>query len=374
MIQGILTSAERDELVPEVADFISGNPIKLKSIIPRTHFIKIPMDPIPEQYAWSVVNYCECSAWMEDPALILKLLKQWAYLPTFAAAIARIEGSKPKPFHIPPRVWDPILVNLNLPLLNRAITRDAVECFYYPLVPKTTPAGIRVLVATGPSGSGKSFTYLYIQYIKLFMTDINFGTVYVDLRAQAASRFGPGDLISTILDQVNPDWRRQDVEVPELKEEQPSRWLLQLCSILAEQIAFMDRKFIIVLDGLDEDGDTRVLPADTRDMITVLASAATGETIPEVSNDLLRLVLLGFGHPIKNFRNRVRVDEIGPLTAADIAQYFADYGQFYGKTLDPQGIQDMVRAVLDQDDPADRDRTSKLAEKALRIAYGIINS
>ena len=134
-MNGLLQNCERDELIPEVAIFTEGRPTRLVSIISRNHVIRIPTDPIPEQYAFHVVRYCEMSAWAEDPALILKLLKKWAYVAAINQAIQRISGGAPPVFYANGRVWDTCRVALDLPFLNRETTRRAIEYFSYPLDP-----------------------------------------------------------------------------------------------------------------------------------------------------------------------------------------------------------------------------------------------
>lgn len=373
MVDSILTVSERTELIKEVATFIFDGPIRLMSLIPQQHCLRIVQSPVPETYAWSIVNYCETSAWMVNPALIVQLMRRWEHLPTFRDAIARIERMTPPAFHIPPQVWDPILVRLNLPLLNRSTTRRTVEGFFRPLRQPNYEGVTRVLVVTGPAGSGKSFTVLYVQYISQFMGHANFNSIYIDLKAQAVTRFGPLDLARLILDQVNPAWVADGVMLPELQEEQASRWINYLCRVIADQVALAGSTCVIILDGLDGGDGAQFLPAETLEMIACLVAIASTESIPEVSRDMMRLVLLGFERPVRNYLNTVRTERIKPVERDEIRKYFEDYARFYNKTIATAGIEDMVDAVL-QDVPDDASRTRQLADKALAFAIGIINS
>lgn len=373
MVDSILTVSERTELISKVATLIYTGPVPLMSVIPQQHCLRIVQSPLPEAYAWSIVNYCEASAWMEDPALIVLLMRKWEHLPIFHDAIERIKAIIPRPFHIPPQVWDPILVRLNLPLLNRSITRRAVEGFSRPLHQPNYEGVSRVLVVTGPAGSGKSFTVLYVQYISQFLNHANFNSIYIDLKAQAVTRFGPLDLARLILDQVNPCWVADGVTLPELQEEQASRWINYLCRVIADQVALAGSTCVIILDGLDGSGGTQFLPAETLEMIACLVAIASTEAIPEVSRDMMRLVLLGFEQPVRNYLNTVRTERIKPVARDEIRKYFEDYARFYNKTIAADGIEDMVNAVL-QDVPDDASRTRQLADKALAFAIGIINS
>lgn len=373
MTDYILTSDERNELIEEVAKLIFGGPIGLMTLIPQHHCIKILPDPVPENYAWSVVTYCEASAWMEDPALIVQLLSRWKHLEIFDKALKRIKNSKPPVFHMQSRVWDPILVRLNLPLLNRSITRRAVEGFSQILRNPNFDAVCRVLVVTGPEGAGKSFTMLYMQYIRQFQSNASFNGVYIDLKIQAVSRFGPLDLARLVLDQINPAWCSEGVVLPELEEEQPARWIMHLCRTIVDQIALANKVCVIILDGLDTRKGTNFVPAETQEMIANLIAIASTEIMPELNRGLMRLVLLGYEYTVRNYLNTVKIDRIKPVDRDDIRKYFQDYARFYGKTIDLQGIEDMVTAVM-EDIPDDASRTRCLAEKALTIAFGIINS
>ncbi|MDF2188441.1 hypothetical protein [Paraflavitalea sp. CAU 1676] len=374
----LLTINERDLLRQEVALFMIGNPAKLTTVIPSQHFIRIKSDAVPEEYAQNVLTYCEMSAWVEEPALIIQLLKKFALFPPIQAAILRLQSGQPPRFHIPPKIWDTILLALDLPFMNREKTREAMEYFTYPLLAGAKPAGVRALVVKGPEKSGKTFTYDYIRYVTSFLGNANFKTIWVDLKKQAISRFGPKHLAISLLEQINPNWQADQVHIPELDAQQPARWIIELCSMLAEQIVNTGVKHIIVLDGLDDRKKTtqpeefQPLPRETIDMILQLVAIATGAEKPEISEDQLRVVLLGFEQPVVNHKNRVRFDNIESLTQNDIRKYFVNYAGFHQKEIDEEGLTDMVDTVFEEDDPNDPDRTRKLAQKALEVAKAII--
>jgi hypothetical protein len=375
----LLTIDEREKLREEVAFFMTGNPVKLTTVIPRQHFIRIKSDAIPEEYAQNVLTYCEMSAWVEDPALIIQLLKKFEMFPLLQAAILRLQNGQPPRFHIPPNIWGTILLALDLPFMDRRITREAVERFTYPLEAGVRPAGVRALVVKGPERSGKTFTYEYIRYVTSFLGNAHFRTVWVDLKKQAISRFGPRHLTISLLEQINPNWQTDQVQIPELDAQQPARWIIELCSLLAEQIALTGVKHIIVLDGLDDrkkinqPEDYQPLPRETTDMILLLVAIAAGVEKPQISEDHMRVVLLGFEQPVVNHKNRVRIDNIGPLTRDDIKKYFVDYADFHQKEIDEEGLVDMVDTVFEGDVPEDMDRTKKLAQKALEVAKAVIH-
>jgi hypothetical protein len=317
------------------------------------------------------------SAWVEDPALIIQLLNKFQTFQIFKDAIDRIIQGRPPLFHRPP-IWDTILLALDLPFMDRKATRKAIEGFSDPLDSNAHPC-VRVLIVRGPSFSGKSFTYDYIRYINSFQDSALVFTVWVDFKKQATSRFGPLDLACALLDQINPNWYEQ-IELPVLNAEQPARWTIQLCTVIVEQIAKINKRCIIVLDGLDDNRvaglqeEPQRIPQETVDMITRLSAIACGSDLAELNSDLLRVVLLGFNYPITNYKERVREDNISPITANDIRDYFIKYAEFYERDIDAQGLTDMVTAVLDGDQKNDSYRTQRLAQRALAVARAVINS
>lgn len=378
----MLTDTERQNLLTEVATFILQSPAGLQTLLPTQHIISIRTNPIPVEYAFSIINYCERSAWVEDPALIVQLLKKFSYYPTFKMAIDRILQGRPLRFHIPSRVWDTMLLALDLPFINREMTRVAIERFDNPLIATTRAAGVRVLVVKGPQESGKSYTYDYLRYVCSFLGSTNVRLVWIDLKKQASPLIGPADLTTALLDQINPRWRSEGVQLPD-QTQQSSRWVNQLSTTIATQISATGVMTIIVIDGLDSKDETSPpgTPAETNprisketiDLINYLADVATGRHAAESSNDLLRLVLIGYNSPLVDFNSRIRVDDIKPLTRADVEKYFRDYAALFGIDTDAAGMTALLDLTFKDDVPTDPGRTKKLAQRAfyyVRQAFG----
>ncbi len=375
---GILTDVERISLRDEVATYTNGNPSILNGLIPTYHVIRIPTDNMPVRYAYNVVRYCEMFAWIETPSLIIRLLQNFEYLQNFDLTIKRIKTLEPPKFYLGQRPWDTILLAVDLPFLNRKITRQVIEYFSYSLISTVDPAGIRVLVVKGPKNSGKTYTYNYIRYINTCLAELNFKVVWIDVKKHFSGHFGPLELTRAILDQVNPGWKEQQVQLPELDNEQPARWIQQLCGLITEQIVFMNMVHVIVIDGLGEqtvNGAATVTVPISREVIEMvmqLTMIATGSQLPHLSNDMMRMVLLGFNQPVLNFMNRVRVDEIQPINAADLKEYFLNFAMVHKKEIDPDALQQMVNKVLAADVAADENRTEKMAARALAVAKVVI--
>lgn len=378
-MDGILTIPERDALQERVASFINGNPASMTAIIPAYHLTKIATNSIPIQYAFNIVRYCEQLAWVENPSLILRLLEYWHQDPVFAGAHQRINAQEPPRFFPGNKPWDTVLLAVDLPFLNRSRTRRVIECFFYPLVATVSPPGIRVLVVKGDSKSGKTYTAQYIKYINVCYAQLAFKVIWVDLKKHFSNSFGPAELTEAILDQVNEDWRSFGISFPDQSGQQDARTTLQLAGIIAEQIAATSRTHILILDGFGED------PADTigalpvskalTELVQHLVTIATGAQLPLLSCDMMRLALLGFNQPVANYLNRVRVDDIQPLTETDVVQYFNNYLQVHpqpGISISVHDIQATAELVLKVVDTADPDRTKKISDIALAAIKKVI--
>ncbi len=372
---GILTDTELNMVVSQIAADISGDPTPVSTAIGSYHFVKIARHQIPFDYAFNIVRYCEKYAWMETPSLLEKLLDKYRVIANFNNIIVRIQQLAPPKFHKGMRPWDTILVQTDDPFLSRRITRNAIESFSYPLVPTVNPPGIRALVVKGPEQSGKTYTHNYIGYIHKCLGGLNFNTVWVDLKKHFTSAFGPMGLTKLILDQVNPDWQAQQVYVPELGNEQPARWTQVLCGIIADQVEYTNTTHVIVIDGFAEKpGESLCIPREVSEMMVQLTSFATAANPATRGNDLIRIVLLGFGQPVGNHLNRVRVDDIQPLQAADLEHYFNDYADLHNKEMPMNWTAPLVNKVLQNDDPARKDRTKIISQKALAIARQTIGT
>lgn len=361
----MLQEDERRDLLERVADFTEAKPTRLKTILGPDHIRRIQTDAIPEEYAGYVIRYCERSGWIERPPLIINLLKKWDQHIPFASAIARLESTPPPRFFLSNRPWDALLVALNLPFLNRTTTRVAVERFSYPLVSVVNPAGARVLVVNGPDLSGKSFTYDYILYVNSIVKDLNFKIAWIDYRKQLTGRFGPEQLIRSLLQQIDEKW---DGTLPELDVEQPARWLLELTQLLASKVLATNTTWFVILDHFDAPN----VPRETLDLIQRIAAAATGEDPLAGADDSLRLVLLGFNELIVNYKNRVITDKIKPVQRDDVSKYFVNYARYVAKAINPADLEKIVDSIVTPDIDNHPDRTQLIAGRCIERASTII--
>jgi hypothetical protein len=258
-----------------------------------------------------------------------------------------------------------------LPFINRVKTRQAIEYFTYPLEPSgTDPSGIRVFIVNGPKNSGKSFTYDYILYLSSIFAKLNFIPVWIDYKKYVTSRFGPLDLADKLLDQINPDWEAQGIELPKLDTARPERLKIQIIELIISQINSANRKknadqlYYFVLDGFD----TINVPDDTIELIQMFASVATGALITTEDCDKLRIVLLGYNVAIPNFQGRVEIEDIEPLNSEDIRLYFRRYASFNGFKAEESLIEALTNMVENITTDPDK-RTEQIAKMALKVAH-----
>jgi hypothetical protein len=372
---GILTETELNEVVQQIADDINGNPASISTLIGSYHFVRIATHQVPYEYAFNIVRYCEKYAWMETPSLLEKLLDKYRVIAKFNAIIVRIQQLTPPKFHIGMRPWDTILVQADDPFLSRSITRKAIECFSYALKPTINPPGIRVLVVKGPEQSGKTYTYNFIGYIHKCLGGLHFNSVWIDLKKHFTGSFGPMELMKLILDQVNPEWQEQQVYIPELGNEQAARWIQVLCGIIADQIEYTNTNHIIVIDGFDEKpGESLRIPHEVSEMIIQLTGFATGSNHSSRGNDMIRVVLLGFDQPVGNHFNRVRIDDIRPIQPTDLEEYLNYYAELHNKEMPEHWTAPLVTKVLQNDEPARKDRTKIISQRVLAIARQTIGT
>jgi hypothetical protein len=361
---GILLEQERAQFIPELALFTQSRPDRLQPII-GDHIIYIQLDMMPAQYAYNVVRYCELSAWVEDPALILRLLDFWSGKEPFVSEIINRIKSEPRLFFHPnKRPFETCLLALSLPFINRSITRNAIELFLNPLVPTIKPAGAGVLIVNGGPKSGKTFTHKYINYVSSIFAEQKFKVVYIDYKSHLVSRFGPAELTASLVSKINPQWANLGSNaLPVLDAQQPARWGLELAKFVADAARNTGIKWLIILDHFNDPD----VPRETIELIQVIAEVAMASKYPEAS-DTVKLVLLDFNAPVPNFMNRLRVEEISDVDKNDIVLYFERFAEFKKKTIEPEAVQALVDLVFSKDPGNIPGRTEILAKQALSVA------
>jgi len=349
----ILTDAEREKIAIKVAMLTKSDPTKLDKWLPRFHYLSIDRDSKPLLYGYNVVMYCERKAWVAKPGLLIRLLEIWRTEADIAALIEQVKQVQPPQYHPDNRPWDTCLVHLDIPWISRTITRQAIEAFDASLKkPDQGLPAARVLVVNGPPQSGKTYTCEFIRYIRAMYTKGQFELAMLDYKKVSQVDFGPKQFIGLLLDQVNPEWPNQLV-LPELENQQPARWVRELCGILREQVFYAGTTWCFVLDGFDSPR----VPPQIVQCIQYLACLTAGYENFDPDRDVMRLVLLGFRESIPNYGKRVRIESLKEPELADIRHYFQCYANYREVELPSQALDDMAALVLDDqqelEDPDD---------------------
>ena len=366
MPSGILLPDERTALEEKLAGLVVMSPANLLATL-GAHMTEIEAVQPPKLYAQRIIRYCEQSAWAEDPALIIKLLSLWKVEQKFADAIERLIKAGPTKYYNNGNPWEAFAVGPGLPFFGRPETRTGMSLFIEALVDGyDDPLGKRVLIVNGPRESGKTFTQKFVDYVTAIYERLQFKAAYIDYKSFVTTSFGAKELAESILNIIKPNWQVAS-KLPDLDVEQPARWRIQVAKFLATQIASTKEKWFIILDRFT-DG----VPAETTELIQLLADVATGARFAEESKDLIRLILLGFNDTIDNFENRVVLEKITPLTRVELEHYFKEYitlNKINIPVNDGASIDYLVNKVL-QKDPGEQvpGRTKLLADETLKVA------
>ena len=289
-------------------------------------------------WASLVLRYCERHGWIERPAVLLRLLDGLAQSPKSAFG-PQIPGVRARIAEIGPTVLFPenvsayhtCLLSLALPFLGRSRTRSAVENFDTPL-PKA-PAAKRVLVVNGPPGSGKSFTAEFLRMLAGLRQDQ--GIAESDFGKWAGKSLGPDVLVAELARQMKIDLDAVE-RIPDMGSQRPDRWGKDLALWLEKRAIDTGKTWSIVLDNFHRKG----VPDFTHIFIEQLQAGLAGRGVNWASEDRdagppLRLVLLGYTRPLKERTSLVEVEDIAPITTADLQRHFASYSAFKGWPADP---------------------------------------
>lgn len=342
-------------------------------------------------YARKVLRYCLRYGWIENPALLSTLLTRAAEggLTPFAArmpAIAtRIDKAKPKAadFFRGGTAWETCHLSLNLPFLNRDITRVAFEHFFNPLARK--PQCARVLVVNGPPGGGKTFTGAFLRLLVGLHNEHD--VAEADFAAlKGGPPLTPDVLAKYLAGQMGTDTARAESEISNLADKGlPERWVQNIAIWLAGEANRTGKTWHLLLDNFHLSG----VPNATLIFIEQLAGALAGKPLawdvlePEMGAPL-RLVLLGYKGSMPEGNPLVRVEEIKAIERADLERHFRRYYAYKQWPLEQAKVSDLldgieaVRPSLFPPQPppasavgtppeAPRWRMDELAEVVLRI-------
>jgi hypothetical protein len=232
------------------------------------------------------------------------------------------------------------------PLVNRSTLRAAITAL-------CSDEGIRVLVVNGDPISGKSYTLQYI----VFLAD-KFGNdrVYIDIKDELQTSFGPDALARSIGLQLNlsPEEIRSIPASP-----QNARWVMDIRDWIIGASKRNGALWWIILDGFDHPD----LPPETHQLIEHLMLHVEKVKPP------VRLVLLSYRRPIpRDIRRDIKDETIAPIDRLELAEFFQRLYQLSNKTVTPDDLKQIVDKVLDLVPAGDPERLYSLAEAVEKTA------
>ena len=339
----MLTAQERAGVVGEmeiqmVQEGVAAGNLVLQWI--GRHAARVVFRPRYDSWARNVLGYCERYGWIEDPALLLVLLNKVAHTPKTAfgpripAIVTRITAERPPIFWIAGRAWDTCHLSMNLPFLNRDITRRAFEEFDNPL--SHAPHAARVLVVNGPPGSGKTFTADFLRLLVKLRADRQ-QVIDLDFGTWTGKPLTPDLLVVDLVGKMAEEEARAAAKaqaeqtVPRLVNQRPDRWAKDLAIWLAAEANRTNKTWHIVLDNFHRPG----VPPETHLFIKQLAVALAGRPLawdvldPDMGPPL-RLVLLGYPEFAHDHNGLIRMQQIQPITVDNLKIHFQRYYQYKG--------------------------------------------
>lgn len=358
----LFTDDERNQIETQVAMTLLADKSALAALIGPYHAVRIESSSVPVLYARNAIRYVESSAWVEQPALVVQLVKQYAVMANFQAILDRLSTLSPPRFHTGASAWETCLLALQLPFLGRESTRLAVRDFFPPDV--GTPATARVLVVTGGGRTGKSFTLDYSRYVASFPG--GWAVAGVDFRTQVVAQLGPAELVRQLAEQIAPN---QPLTLAPPTLEQRARWVINLTETLVSLAAASGKSWIIVLDGFRGSD----VPADTHEFIQQLAAGLAGAPLPWSVDPRepppLRLLLLDYTEPLQVENGFVRHDEAALVGPAEVMDYFRRFAAWKGwPTFEPRALEQIASFTLQKVTASGPATNERIAAAVLEVA------
>ena len=215
--------------------------------------------------------------------------------------------------------------------------------------------GSRVLVVDGEPLSGKSYSLELITYLADILE--SYRVIWIDLKDEVPSLFGPGDLARSIALQM----RLSLDSMPKQEEIQASRWARVLGEWITGQMRASGATWWVVLDSFNQLDPP--LADATDDLIKYLAERAE-TTVPE-----LRVVLLSYkGLLPPRIRGFVQRETIASIEQIDVKDFFECLFGQRGQLSDAAAVDQAVEAALSLIPPDDPERLYYLSTAIGQVA------
>ncbi|MCW3097697.1 MAG: hypothetical protein JWL77_3315 [Chthonomonadaceae bacterium] len=353
----ILTYQERQALTTKLGDKLlnlNGGPFIYAML--GSHGARIASSPVYTAWAYNIIEYCEQSAWVEIPPLLNRLLSQFPLDPLVVPIENRIKTMKPPTFHRSGAQYDTCLVAMELPFLNRDISRRALADFPLPLKPSIPggPRPARILLVNGQPGSGKSFTLNYLRYLVQVQAG-SYNLVWADYDVHENVRTGQVALAQHIVEQIYPGWI---IPTEGTDVNRPERLAQNLTQQLAAAAAKATRdkgkqRWYITLDNFHHPYVSEDIHLFIRQLSAGLAGEPLGWEMEDPNEGTpLRLLLLNYVHELAvPHGDLLRTELISPINADHLVAFFREYCLYKGWQPGmwpdiPHFLQDTANSVI----------------------------
>lgn len=306
-------------------------------------------------YASNVLGYCERHGWIENPALLIRLIEKIAptamtnYAASLPRVAARLRNDMPEvaDYYREGNAWDTCHLSAALPFLNRDITRRTFEKFFNPLPVAGMGDAARALVVNGPPGSGKTFTGDFLRMLIGIHEKGLHAVAEADFLALTGEPLTPDRLAAHLGKQMEIDPQQLAQQVRGFRANNRPK---DIAIWLADEAYRTGKTWHLLLDNFNRSG----VPETTLIFIDQLlagledqSSIAWNIRDPHMGVPL-RLVLLGHARELPARRRLIRVEEIHPVTADDLRQHFRRYFIYKNWPADDAEINRIVRRYEEQ--------------------------
>ena len=242
--------------------------------------------------------------------------------------LTRIARSQPAAWYRPPSdPYETCFVPGPQAFMSRQVLREFIRNLSVPL-------GVPILVVNGISSTGKTYSFQLPAYIRRAFqqqSEPTYTLARIDLMDEIYSSYEPEMFVKDIAGQLG--W-----SIDSMPKRPSTRYAKELCRWLIGQSNQHTGIIVLVLDGFHHSD----LYSETRDTVQELVRQVSANA----SN--LRLLLLNFPDTLlpPSLPGPVQRENLGPLTAAELTEFFSILYQQKGRVPDPNIIDVIVQSIL----------------------------
>jgi hypothetical protein len=229
------------------------------------------------------------------------------------------------------------------PFISRPILRQFLQGL-------GTPGGFPVLVVNGLSKTGKSYSFLFIGYLKRVLAA--YDVAWVDLKDEVYAEYKPESLAYDIGMSLNWD-------LATLPKRPSTRFTKELTRWMLGQASRGQNPVVVVLDGFHKPE----LFGETRDLVQDVIKQVAANT------SRIRLVLLNYGEDLlPPGLPPIQKEPLTLLTRPEVVNFFQKIAQQQGQNPDLAAIEDVVNRVMAEVPASDPSYNELLNQKVTEAA------